>query len=127
MLKERHLFALHHFAIYLGNCFWGCSSSLNWACGRLVGTTTDGALPVPLLLGALGYYVSHYPASKAPGNTVMWVRVMEDGHFNWSPSARREWNNGPDDPQCFYKGGSNWAVCNATAGHSSTTCTRRSG
>ena len=75
-----------------------------------MGTTTDGALPVPLLLGALGHDVSYLPAPIAPSNVVVWVRVMKDGHLHRSPSARWEWDNSPNDPRCFYKGGSNWAV-----------------
>ena len=75
-----------------------------------MGSTTDGALPIPLLLGALGYDMSYLPAPIASSNAAVWVHVVKDGHFNRSPSTRWEWDDSPNNPWCFYKGGLNWAV-----------------
>ena len=44
-------------------------------------------------------------ASVAPGDMVVRVRVVENGHFNGSPSTGWEWDYGPDKPRCFDKWG----------------------
>ena len=75
-----------------------------------MGTTTSGALAVPLFLGALGYDMPYHFAPIAPGDTAMRVRIVEDGHFDRSTSTGWKWDYGPDDPRRFNKGGTNWAM-----------------
>ena len=104
---------LYHLAIYLGDCFWGSGTSLYWALSRLVGTTTNGALLVRLLLGALGYDMSYHLTPIASGDAGVWVRVVEDGHFHSSPSTRWEWTNSPDDSGCLYEGRPDQGVARA--------------
>ena len=78
-----------------------------------MGTSTIGALSVLLLLVALGYNVPCLLAPIAPGNMAVRVRVVEDGHLDWSPSTRWEWDYSSNDPRCFNKGGSDWGVARA--------------
>ena len=77
MLKERHFFALHHLAKHLGDRFSRSGTSLCWALGRFVGTSTIGSFSVLLLLVALGYDMPYSFAPITPGNAVVRVRVME--------------------------------------------------
>ena len=70
-----------------------------------MGTSTNGAFSIPLLHVALRYNVPNLLASVAPSDTVVRIRVVENGHFNGSPSTGQEWNYGPDNPRCFDKGG----------------------
>ena len=79
--------------------------SLCRAFGRFVGTSTNGALPVPLLHVALGYNMPYFLAPIASGNTVVRVHIVEDEHFNGSPGARWEQDYGPNNPRGFNKGG----------------------
>ena len=44
-----------------------------------MGTSTIGALVVPLLLVALGYYVPYPLAPIAPSDPMVQVCIMEDG------------------------------------------------
>ena len=104
---------LHHFAKHLGNRFRGSGAILNGALGGFVGTSTIGALPVLLLPVALGYNMPYPFAPIASGNAVVWVHVVEDGHFNRSPSTRWEWDYGPNDPWGFDKRGLDWGVARA--------------
>ena len=78
-----------------------------------MGTSTNGALPVPLLHVALGYNMPYLLAPIASGDAVVQVRFMENGHFNGSPSMRWEWDYSPDNPRCFNKGGSDGGVARA--------------
>ena len=75
---------LHHFTKYLGDHFRGGGASLFRALGGFVGASTNGALPVPPLHRALGYDVPYFLAPIASGDTAVWVRVVEDGHFDRS-------------------------------------------
>ena len=104
---------LHHFSKHLGDPFRGSGASLSRAFGGFVGTTTNGAFSIPLLYVALGYNVANPLASVAPDDTVVRVRVMENGHFDGSPSTGWEWDSGPDNPRCFDKGGSDWGMARA--------------
>ena len=78
-----------------------------------MGTTTSGTLPVPPLLGALGYHMPYCLAPIASGDAVMRICVMEDGHFHSPPSARWEWDNSPNDSGCLHKGRPDWGVARA--------------
>ena len=75
---------LYHVTKHLGDRFGGSGASLNRALGGFVGTSTIGALPVLLFLVALRYDVPYSLAPIGPGNAVVRVRVVEDGHFDWS-------------------------------------------
>ena len=52
-------------------------------------------------------------ASIAPGNATVWVCVVENGHFNGSPSTGWEWDYSPNNPRCFNKGGLDGGVTRA--------------
>ena len=113
-LKEQHLFTLHHLAIYWGNHFRRSGASLCGAFDRFVGTTANGTLPVPPILGALGHDMSCHLAPVAPGDMVVaWVCIMEDGHLHSSPSIRWEWDYSPNNPRCLSEGGLDWSVARA--------------
>ena len=96
---------LHHISKHLGDHFRGSGASLSRALGGFVGTSTNGAFLIPLLHVALRYNVPNLLASVAPGDMAVWVRVVENGHFNGSPSTGWEWDYGPDNPRCFDKWG----------------------
>ena len=98
---------MYHLTKHRGDRFRRSGASLNRAFSGLVSTTTIGALLVLLLLAALGYDVPYFLAPIAPGNAAVRVRFVEDGHFDWSPSTRREGDYGSNHPRCFDKGGPN--------------------
>ena len=78
-----------------------------------MGSTTIGALSALLLLVALGYNMPHLLAPITPGNAAVRVRIMEDGHFDRSPSTRWKWGHGPNNSGRFHKGRLNWGVTRA--------------
>ena len=104
---------LHYLAKHLGDRFWGSGTSLSRALGEFVGTSTNGALSLPLLYVALGYNVPNLLASIAPSNTVVWIRVVENGHLDMSPSTGWERDYSPNNPRCFNKGGQDGGVMRA--------------
>ena len=55
----------------------------------------------------------YFLAPVTPGDAAVRVRVMEDGHFNRSPSAQWERGYGSNDPWSFDKGGLDWGVARA--------------
>ena len=118
MLKGHHLLATCIFTGPSSGCFW---SGNDGAFGDFVSASTGGAPGIPLLPWALGYNVSHLPASESPDNLLtVWVIVMEDGHFHCSPSTRWEWDYGPNDSGCFSKRGTDMGVCHKMTAHGLT-------